>query len=278
MSKDKRLYGKFTHDFPDHPKIMPLSDAGFRCLVEATLWSCRHQTDGFLARRYALARWSLDALQELCTNDGANSSLVESDEGWLIRDFTEHQSSREDIEARRERNKLAGQKGGLAKAKRAAKRVASKSVSESVPEVRSKKQELTEVTTNVVTPVVTAAKPQKGTRINPDYLPPESLREAMSHELGVSREQLGREHRRFVDHWLAASGRTSTKRDWNAAWRNWMRNARDRGAFNVNGNGTKKSTSEQRYDAGTALIAMYADQVSSQPQLENNHYEQGEIA
>ena len=37
-TKDIRLYAKFTLDFSDHPKIMPLSDAAFRCLIEATLW------------------------------------------------------------------------------------------------------------------------------------------------------------------------------------------------------------------------------------------------
>lgn len=31
--------------------------------------------------------------------------------------------------------------------------------------------------------------------------------------------------REFVDHWRAASGQTAVKRDWVAAWRNWMRKA-----------------------------------------------------
>lgn len=31
--------------------------------------------------------------------------------------------------------------------------------------------------------------------------------------------------REFVDHWRAASGASATKRDWVAAWRNWMRKA-----------------------------------------------------
>lgn len=33
------------------------------------------------------------------------------------------------------------------------------------------------------------------------------------------------EHRKFTDHWAAASGRNATKADWDATWRNWIRRA-----------------------------------------------------
>jgi hypothetical protein len=135
--KDGRLYGKFTLNFPDHPKIMILSDSAFRCLVSATLWSREQQTDGFLARRLAVAKWSLADLQELCTNDDDKPSLIEREEGWYIHDYAEHQDTKADIEARRERNKLAGQKGGLAKGKRTAKRGAKQPVSAVLSEVVS---------------------------------------------------------------------------------------------------------------------------------------------
>lgn len=132
MSKDQRIYGKFTEDFPDHPKITILSDAAFRCLVEATLWSRRLQTDGFLARRLALAKWSLESLAELCTNDDEKPSLIEDETGWFIRDFAEHQDTKAEIVARREQAKAAGRLGGLAKAKRPAKRPAKRTVSGTV--------------------------------------------------------------------------------------------------------------------------------------------------
>lgn len=35
-----------------------------------------------------------------------------------------------------------------------------------------------------------------------------------------------REGEKFADHWHAATGRNATKLDWQAAWRNWFRNAR----------------------------------------------------
>ena len=137
MAKDSRLYGKFTLDFADNYKILPLSDAAFRCLVEATLWSRKQMSDGLLASRYALAKWGADVLAELATNDPENPSLIEVEEGWVIRDFAEHQDTRAEIEARSERNKAAGRRGGQAKAKRNAKQVASKSLSESLPETET---------------------------------------------------------------------------------------------------------------------------------------------
>jgi hypothetical protein len=45
-----------------------------------------------------------------------------------------------------------------------------------------------------------------------------------------------RETDKFVDHWTAASGANARKRDWAAAWRNWMRQADERGGSRANGN------------------------------------------
>ncbi|MFT4125096.1 MAG: hypothetical protein QM662_02545 [Gordonia sp. (in: high G+C Gram-positive bacteria)] len=134
MAKDRRLYGRFDIDFPDNPKIMPLSDAAFRCLVEATLWSRKQLTDGFLASRYAAARWGVEVLMELATNDPSRPSLVEVEGGWLIHDFVAHQDTRAEVEARSRRNKLNGQKGGQAKAKRLASESLSENVAKSRPD------------------------------------------------------------------------------------------------------------------------------------------------
>lgn len=120
MAKDIRHYAKFTLDFPDNPKILPLSDAAFRCLVEATIWSRRHQTDGFLPRAVAVAQaracWSLEILHELCNNDPDFPSLSETENGWIIHDYAQHQDTKAEIRARLEQAKSAGRKGGQASA------------------------------------------------------------------------------------------------------------------------------------------------------------------
>ncbi len=136
MAKDDRLYARFTLDFPDSAKIAPLSDAAFRALVEMILWSRRQLTDGFIPRRIAVSKWGgervealasrllrccLDdasacfgLLHELCSNDPENPSLTEVENGYLIHDFAEHQTTKSELASRREARVSAGRKGGLA--------------------------------------------------------------------------------------------------------------------------------------------------------------------
>lgn len=242
--KDQRIYGKFTEDFPDHPKIMPLSDAAFRCLVEATLWSRKHRTDGLLARRYAVARWSLSVLTELCENDAFNPSLSEVEDGWIIHDFALHQETRAEIEARSERNKIAGQKGGLAKAKQGAKQGAKRKSSERLAE-KEKEKHITEVTPNVVTSVGR----RTGKRLPDGWQPaPDVIAQMRSDHPQTNLEA---ETAKFVDYWHAKTGNDATKLDWNATWRNWIRRASEQNPRAPNGH--RLPTSDQRFLDAQAL-------------------------
>lgn len=69
-------------------------------------------------------------------------------------------------------------------------------------------------------------KSTRGTRLPEGWLPSPELVEAMRRELPDLDTKF--EHKRFVDHWKAATGRTATKADWPATWRNWMREAHSR--------------------------------------------------
>lgn len=134
MPKDSRLYANITHDFFESPKIMVLSDRAKLGLLEMILWSCRMQTDGVIDRRVASAKHLLDVCQELLDNDPETPSLVELENGdFLIHDFTEHQTTRAEIEAIREKRRAAGRAGGLAKSKahaaKSSKRLASATAS-----------------------------------------------------------------------------------------------------------------------------------------------------
>lgn len=70
------------------------------------------------------------------------------------------------------------------------------------------------------------AQPPKNraTRITSDWMPDRPVIEAMKTERPDV--DFDAEHRRFIDYWLGKSGRDATKVDWNATWRNWIRNAR----------------------------------------------------
>ena len=121
VAKDKRLYARFDIGFDEHDKIFPLTDQAFRALVEATLYSRRQLTDGFLAERLAVKRWGVEVLEELSTNDPVKPSLVRVDGGWVIHDFAEHQTTTAEIEELREARSEAGRRGGLASAQARAK-------------------------------------------------------------------------------------------------------------------------------------------------------------
>lgn len=137
MAKDERLYGRFTLDFADSPKIMPLSDAAFRALVEMTLYSRRMLTDGFIASAIANARWGASVCFELLQNDPVKPSLIEVENGYLIHDFAEHQTTRAEIESLREKRKAAGRKGGKASGQARAKQVVEQKRSKTNPETET---------------------------------------------------------------------------------------------------------------------------------------------
>ena len=115
MTKDRRLYAKFDIGMDEHPKILMLSDAAFRALFESTLYCRRQLTDGFIDDRVVSKRWSMDIVHELSSNDPDKPSWIKVDGGYQIHDFSEHQTTTADIEAKR----AAGRAGGLSKASKA---------------------------------------------------------------------------------------------------------------------------------------------------------------
>jgi hypothetical protein len=78
-----------------------------------------------------------------------------------------------------------------------------------------------------------SARPAHGSRIPEDFgLTPERESYAKKENLDPTRTL-----EKFVDHWRAASGANSRKRDWDAAWRNWCRREAEfsRGPVGVKG-------------------------------------------
>lgn len=96
----------------------------------------------------------------------------------------------------------------------------------------------------------------RGSRI-PDNWAPSPKDYAYASSKGVTPEEINNEAERFRNHWLSATGKSATKRDWSATWRNWIigdygiverkRKAADRAASNGNRNGGKLSAFE-RFD------------------------------
>jgi hypothetical protein len=93
---------------------------------------------------------------------------------------------------------------------------------------RRKKEEGTgEEGTSYAAPA--GAAPKKGTRLQPDWMPNQSTVDAIKEETNATKDELTQQHRRFIDYWIAKAGKDGVKLDWDATWRNWMRNANQRG-------------------------------------------------
>lgn len=156
---DERLFAPFPIEMDEHPKIAPLSDKAFRALFEATFYSRRMMSDGFLDGRIVLKRWGRKVADELSSNDPNRPSWIPVDGGWQIHDFHKHHPMRADIEAKREavraRRIEAGKRGGVAKAKQtASKAVANESTDVANPSSETETETETVKKKNLVQPTV----------------------------------------------------------------------------------------------------------------------------
>lgn len=117
--KDDRLFAPFPIEMDEHPKIIGLSDAAFRAIFEATFYSRRMLSDGFLDERVVMKRWGKEVADELSSNDPERPSWVRVDHGWRIHDFEKHHPLKAEIDAKRaglsEIRSQAGRKGAASR-------------------------------------------------------------------------------------------------------------------------------------------------------------------
>lgn len=103
-------YLRLDDRFPEHPKVIGLSDAAFRLHVSALCYARRYLTDGrippvFPPRRLTRAVPTLvDAHLWVPDPDG---------DGWIIHGWTEWQTTRAEVEALAQTRSKAGRKGAI---------------------------------------------------------------------------------------------------------------------------------------------------------------------
>ncbi|MBL5974826.1 MAG: hypothetical protein D3X82_13960 [Candidatus Leucobacter sulfamidivorax] len=219
MAKDdRRLFAPFPIEMDEHPKIIGLSDAAFRALFEAVFYSRRMLSDGFLDERVVLRRWGLEVASELASNDDMKPTWKRVDGGWQIHDFEKHHPTKAeileksaDLSAKRSR---AGRNGAAKRWQADSKAMANDS-----------SETETETYRNPPNPPA-GGKRNRGTRLNPDWLPTREDVQAVAEQCPGFDTQ--REHLAFVDYWLAVPGAKGLKLDWSRTWRSWMRRAYDR--------------------------------------------------
>lgn len=96
------------------------------------------------------------------------------------------------------------------------------------------------------------AKATRGTRIPEDFMPREATIAAIRADFpAITSQDLELAHASFRDYWTAASGANASKRDWDAAWRVWMRKEFKRsrpGASGPTARERKRATAEALKD------------------------------
>jgi hypothetical protein len=88
-------YAKLLDDFPEHQKVVALSDGAFRLYVTALCYSSRNATNGVVsAAMLPRLRGSQRRVAELVV-----ARLWEPQgDGWLVHDYLKHQRSKDQIE------------------------------------------------------------------------------------------------------------------------------------------------------------------------------------
>lgn len=139
---------------PEHPKIFGLSDAAFRWWFNAMCWCKRNEVDGLVPEviaRGALYRGDDDVTTAILDELTASTLLETRDDGsYVLHGWTDWQTPVAEIEAIREKKRLAGRKGGQAKARN--RLTTSHSATDSA-------QVLSDTSTNALAPASPSGKP-----------------------------------------------------------------------------------------------------------------------
>lgn len=288
-SADRRIWARITVDFADSPKVVVLSDAAFRALVEMILWCRRGETDGVIPRVYADRRWgydsyttrstdpdtsrSTDPITELRTNHPERPSLgVNADGDYVLRDFLEHQDSKEQSDARRARNsaniRRRWERGDTNRdTTRTTTPDTTRTTSGNTEKEKEKEEEV--LRTSSLSPATpesaraTTTKPRKRhkptTPIPDDWEPtPEHRARAAAAGVDVDHEaEMFRAHAEANDRWQAS---------WNAAFTTWLGKSAQRAAEQRSRQGYRNQAQimqDVHRQAQEATIAMRRQQGSA---------------
>jgi hypothetical protein len=206
-----QLWAKIALNLADNPKVIGLSDSAFRAFVEAILYSRQHLTDGFLDARVVAKRWGLDVAAELTSNDPQNPSWVPVEGGFQLHNFCEYQMTNEDVDKKREAQRLNGIKSGEARRAKAERNRTNSEPTVNQNELESESESETE------TEQVVVSKPTRKTELQPDWKPSPAGYEYAKQRAPRMNADIQAE--KFVNYNLTQGRKLG---DWEAAWRNWV--------------------------------------------------------
>lgn len=259
----------------DHPKIVGLTDAAFRLLIDAWCYCSRYLTDGKIDKTSMKRLGDVRTIRVLIKA----GLIVETGSTFEMHDYLLHQRSRQQVEDAKRRVREGGARGGRQRAinqgqtlhggakpplKASAKPPLSLPLSpglansqaqalslaqaspkqETDTKTRLKTQDSNQHLTNdeVLLVGTTTQKPvRRATRL-PDHWRPSDTASAWAVAQGIPPTLCHTELPKFRDYWHAKAGPNATKLDWDGTWRNWMRTALERAPTT---NGTRPTATDK---------------------------------
>lgn len=216
----------------DHPKLIGLSLEALGLWTKCLTWAHRHHggslvlghiPDGLPATFDARRGKRLAA--ELVEHHLWDVEEVVG--GWLIHDYVDFLPASEKPESASEVSKArseAGKRGARARWEatqgQADSNLPEAGHDESMPPTRPDQNQTITTTANAV-----VSPRKRGARLPEPFVVTAEMRRWAAEE--VPGLDVDRSTRAFVDYWRAATGRTATKQDWVATWRNWLRRDAD---------------------------------------------------
>lgn len=92
---------RLDDNFPDHPKVITLSDKAFRTYISGLCYASRYLTDGYLAEPVVKR---LDGVLSAVELEGMGL-WQKAENGWQIASYSEYQTSKEQVEAAKAKNR-----------------------------------------------------------------------------------------------------------------------------------------------------------------------------
>ncbi|WP_143822620.1 hypothetical protein [Mycetocola reblochoni] len=221
--KDRRLFIRLDIDYPDHPKIVGLSDRAFRAHVEMMAYARKYATDGVIPNRVA-NRLGYESVSELLQNDPEAPSLIDNGDGtYLLHGYADMNETRADIEERKARNHANGRRGGRPKKTQSVTESDTQSVPQSQTHSGTQRKAEIEIEIEIDNslPKGRESTTSRGARLSKDWMPSQETIDKMRAD--APNVDVRAEHEAFVDYWIALPGQKGVKKDWDATWRNWMR-------------------------------------------------------
>lgn len=207
--RSAKQFARLDLDYADNPKIADLSDAAFRAHVEMILYSRTYLTDGRIPAR-TVTRWDTQAVTELLSNDPEAPSLYKLDDGsCLLHGYADMQETKAEVQERQQVNAANGRKGGRPKTQRVSDSVPQPGTPVGTPSVKQRREEEEK----------TSSAPKRATKL-PDSWTPTPEHRAQAEAAGIDTDL---EATKLRD-WALSKG--ETRKDWDATFRNWLRNAR----------------------------------------------------